>query len=148
MGSSGGAGGGTDGAGGTSVAAGGANDGAGGTSVAAGGANDAAGGAAGGLSATGTVAVGDDLDAWYANATVSYRNLLPVPGAFQVLQAEPIIEQLEIYDPGSLLRCEVQDDPAYREVVDAIGGVTWGYAVSILQDESQPRFLAGFPSYR
>ncbi len=123
--------------------AGGANDGADGGNDAAAGGNDAAGGVVGG----GTVTVGDDVDTWYADATVSHRNLLPVPGAAQVLQAEPIIEQLEIYDPGSLLRCEVQDDPAYREVVDAIGGVTWGYAVSILQDESQPRFQAGFPDY-
>ena len=109
----------------------------------AGGANDGAGGVVGG----GTVPVGDDVDTWYADATVSHRNLLPVPGAAEVLQAVPIVEQLEIYDPGSLLRCEVQDDPAYREVVDAIGGVTWGYAVGILQDESQPRFQAGFPDY-
>jgi hypothetical protein len=87
------------------------------------------------------------LDPWYAEATVSMRELLPVPSSSDVLRSGPIIEQLELYDPGSLLRCEVHDDPAYRDVVDAIGGVTWGYYVRVLEDESKPRFFAGFPDY-
>ena len=93
------------------------------------------------------VDVGGDPDNWFLESTISRRNLLPVPGSTDVLGAAPILEQLEIYDPGSLLRCEVNDDPAYREVVDSLGGVTWGYAVRILEDESKPIFQAGFPDY-
>jgi hypothetical protein len=44
-----------------------------------------------------------------------------------------------------LLRCEVQDDPGYRAAVDALGGVSWGYAVQLLDDHSQPEFRLGPP---
>ena len=48
-----------------------------------------------------------DLDAWYLDATISQRQLLPVPGADEVLSAFPLRAQLDVYDPGSLLRCQV-----------------------------------------
>lgn len=130
------------GAAGSVVGAGGAAGNAGSTASAGNAGSAASAGSAG--SATSAGAGGLAEDDWYLDATVSHRDLLPVPAASAVLQAMPIVEQLEIYDPGSLLRCDVQDDPAYREVVDSIGGVTWGYAVSLLEDESKPRFYAGF----
>jgi hypothetical protein len=85
---------------------------------------------------------GDD---WLRASTISLRNRLQVPGAGARLDAAQIVNQLQRYDPGSLLRCEVQDDPAYRAAVDALGGVHWGYAVQFLEDLSKPQFLAGPP---
>lgn len=83
--------------------------------------------------------------AWFADNTISQRNSISLPGAATNLSAEQIVTQLKVYDPGSLLRCAIHDDPAYRAVVDAVGGVTWGYQVNVLQDESKPQFMAGFP---
>lgn len=157
-----------DSTGGTQQATGGTQEAAGETQDATGGVGDGATGgttaqgmggstsASGGQSTggegsnTGGAAAGTagDLDEWYAAATVSKRNLLPVPAASTNLMAEPIRQQLEIYDPGSLLRCEVHDDAAYRELIDSLGGVTWGYPVTLLEDESKPRFQLGFPDER
>jgi hypothetical protein len=118
-----------------------------GTDSAAGSGNDGGGGADTSQAGASSVQPSGDLDAWFADATVSYRRSIPVPGPSTVLAAAPIVQQLKDYDPGSLLRCEVQDDPAYREVVDEIGGVIWGYSVGFLVDESQPQFQAGFLDY-
>ena len=85
-----------------------------------------AGGAAG--AATPPIAPGTDLS---------------IPARGQVLNAEALLDQLENYDPGSLLRCEVADDPAYRAAIDALGGVTWGYGIAVLEDQSKPRYQAG-----
>jgi hypothetical protein len=114
----------------------------------AGSGNDSGGGAKVSQAGAGSVQPEGDLDAWYADATVSHRKWIPVPGPSAILAAAPIVRQLKDYDPGSLLRCEVQDDPAYREVVDEIGGVIWGYSVGFLVDESQPQFQAGFLDYQ
>ena len=126
-----------DGSGGSTGGTGGAAIGTGGQTI----------GSAGSTPQAGATAIGGELDAWYANATVSKRRLLPVPSAYSALGAAPIRTQLQLYDPGSLIRCDVNDDPAYAAVVDALGGVTWGYAVSVLEDESKPRFQAGFQDY-
>ncbi len=138
-----------DGTGGTQQATGGGpgHETGGSTSATGGQATGGEGGASGSIGgAAGGTAV--ELDDWYAAATISRRNLMPVPAAYANLLAEPIRRQLEIYDPGSLLRCEVHDDADYREFIDSVGGVTWGYTVTILEDESQPRFQLGFPDQR
>jgi hypothetical protein len=66
-----------------------------------------------------------------------------VPAQGQVLSAQSLAAQLVSYDPGSLLRCDVASDPNYQAAIDTLGGVTWGYNVGILEDLSQPRYLAG-----
>lgn len=66
-----------------------------------------------------------------------------VPMQGQVLSAANLAQQLATYDPGSLLRCEVASDPSYQDAIDAVGGVTWGYGVGVLEDQSKPRYLAG-----
>jgi len=66
-----------------------------------------------------------------------------VPSQGQVLSATNLAAQLVAYDPGSLLRCEVADDPNYQSAIDALGGVTWGYSVGVLEDQSKPHYLAG-----
>ena len=66
-----------------------------------------------------------------------------VPGQGQVLSAQSLTAQLVAYDPGSLLRCDVASDPKYQAAIDTLGGVTWGYGVGVLEDQSQPRYLAG-----
>jgi hypothetical protein len=66
-----------------------------------------------------------------------------VPAQGQVLTAQGLAAQLVAYDPGSLIRCEVADDPNYKAAIDALGGVTWGYNIGVLEDQSQPHYLAG-----
>jgi len=66
-----------------------------------------------------------------------------VPFQGQVLSAQNLATQLGAYDPGSLLRCEVAQDSQYQDAIDALGGVTWGYGVGVLEDQSKPRYLAG-----
>jgi hypothetical protein len=66
-----------------------------------------------------------------------------VPSQGQVLSAKSLAQQLVSYDPGSLIRCDVTSDPAYQSAIDTLGGVTWGYSVGVLDDQSQPIYLAG-----
>ena len=80
---------------------------------------------------------------WFSAATASHRVALPVAGLGAVLNAQKLAEQLAGYDPGSLLRCAVADDAEYRAAIDALGGVTWGYGVQVLEDLSKPRFQSG-----
>lgn len=80
---------------------------------------------------------------WFKARTISLRERVVMPSAAARLSASEIVAQLKRYDPGSLLRCEVQDDPNYRAVVDALGGVSWGYNVQLLDDYSQPEFRLG-----
>jgi hypothetical protein len=68
---------------------------------------------------------------------------LSIPYRGQVLGAEALAAQLVAYDPGSLLRCDVADDPNYQTAIDELGGVTWGYNVGALEDQSKPRYFAG-----
>src|SRR5512133_1000995 len=84
-------------------------------------------------------------DAWFKENTISQRGTLSVPASSETLNAQRLISQLVAYDPGSEIRCAVADDPTYRAAIDAIGGVTWGYQVAVLEDESKPRLQAGFP---
>lgn len=84
-------------------------------------------------------------DAWFKENTVSKRGTLSVPAASEALTAQRLMSQLVTYDPGSEIRCAVADDPMYRAAIDTIGGVTWGYRVAVLEDESKPRLQAGFP---
>lgn len=81
---------------------------------------------------------------WFEKNTLSLRADLSLPYQGQVLDAEQLAEQLQGYDPGSLLRCAVSDDTNYRAAVDALGGVTWGYGVRLLEDLSKPRIVAGY----
>ncbi len=81
---------------------------------------------------------------WYLENTVSRRSLVEVPAASDVLAAEAIKEQLTRYDPGNLLRCEVEQDEAYQAVIDQLGGVSWGYNVRVLDDQSRPMFRRGY----
>lgn len=80
---------------------------------------------------------------WFERNTISHRVSLPMTGKGTILDAQTLVNQLAGYDPGSLLRCAVSDDPDYQEAIDAIGGVTWGYGVQVLEDQSKPRFQAG-----
>lgn len=83
-------------------------------------------------------------DAWLKGNTLSLRSDLPLPYQGQVLAAEVLSTQLAGYDPGSLLRCAVADDAAYRSAIDSLGGVAWGYGVSLLEDYSKPRLASGY----
>ena len=77
--------------------------------------------------------------------TVSQRVGLPLPSQNQRLDAATLAQQLAGYDPGSLLRCELGGQDAYAAVIDTLGGVRWGYSVSVLEDLSKPQFQSGFP---
>ncbi len=76
--------------------------------------------------------------------TVAQRVSLPLARKGAVLDAESLARQLAGYDPGSLLRCELGGQEAYAAAMDALGGVRWGYAVTVLEDHSKPKFQAGF----
>lgn len=80
---------------------------------------------------------------WLTQNTVALRKRVSVPSASERLLSDRINTQLKTYDPGSLLRCEVQDDPTYRAAIDALGGVSWGYPVRFLEDESRPNIRLG-----
>lgn len=80
---------------------------------------------------------------WFEQNTISRRVSLPMAGQGSILDAQTLVNQLAGYDPGSLLRCAVSDDPAYRQAIDDLGGVTWGYGIQVLEDQSKPRFQAG-----
>ncbi len=88
-----------------------------------------------------TMPVNED---WFKQNTVSLRVDLPLAYRGQVLNAQVLAEQLAGYDPGSLLRCAVADDNDYREAIDTLGGVSWGYAIGALEDQSKPRIYAGY----
>jgi hypothetical protein len=88
----------------------------------------------GGLSGAGGVPVAPGT-----NLSIPYRG--------QVLGAQALAAQLVVYDPGSLLRCGVADDPSYQTAIDELGGVTWGYNVGALEDQSKPRYLAGVEKF-
>ncbi len=80
---------------------------------------------------------------WFELNTASKRVSLPMAGQGTILDAQTLVNQLAGYDPGSLMRCAVSDDPAYRQAIDDLGGVTWGYRIQVLEDQSKPRFQAG-----
>jgi hypothetical protein len=80
---------------------------------------------------------------WLAQNSISLRVGLPLAGQNQVLGAQALATQLAGYDPGSLLRCELASQAALDAAIDKIGGVSWGYAVSRLEDLSKPRLLTG-----
>ena len=85
---------------------------------------------------------------WFGNNTISHRVDLPLAARGTTLHAQALVDQLAGYDPGSLLRCAVADSAAYRAAIDALGGVTWGYGVGVLEDLSKPRFQAGLLRYQ
>jgi hypothetical protein len=87
----------------------------------------------------------DTAQGWFAGNTIAHRGDLPVAALGATLDAQALANQLAGYDPGSLLRCAVSDDAAYQAAIDALGGVSWGYQVSVLDDLSKPRFQAGLP---
>jgi hypothetical protein len=80
-------------------------------------------------------------------STISKRVSLPLAAPGAVLKAEALAHQLAGYDPGSLLRCQLGGEDAFGAAVNLLGGVRWGYAVGALEDQSKPRFLAGFQTY-
>ncbi|MBN2529602.1 MAG: hypothetical protein JXR76_24650 [Deltaproteobacteria bacterium] len=77
--------------------------------------------------------------------TVALRGTLSVPDAFDRLSQQELVVQLPAYDPGSLLRCELNENDAYRSIVDTLGGVRWAYSVQMLDDASQPIYQKGLP---
>jgi|GEM_PF-2288126 hypothetical protein len=91
-----------------------------------------------------TTACGTSYDEnWYEENTISQRQLVEVPRYGQQLDAQAIKEKLKSYDPGSLMRCAVEDDEAYRTVADQLGGTSWGYSIQMLEDLSKPAFRSG-----
>ncbi len=82
---------------------------------------------------------------WVQASTVSRRVALPLAGQGALLMAQTLTTQLQGYDPGSLLRCDLAGQDAYDVAVDALGGVSWGYSVLPLEDQSKPIFMKGFP---
>ncbi|HET9957932.1 MAG TPA: hypothetical protein VFQ61_25715 [Polyangiaceae bacterium] len=135
-GASGGPGAGSGGSGATSGGGSGAKPGQGGSSGASTTGGTVTTGAEGGV---GNVAgeVGDP------NSALAAKIELPIPREGQVLTASTLANQLTHYDPGSLLRCSVAEDAKYRKAIDALGGVSWGYNITALEDSSKPRYLAG-----
>jgi hypothetical protein len=101
----------------------------------------------GGSSTTGGAGAGAGGGAGSGTPPIAPGTNLSIPARGQVLNAEALVDQLENYDPGSLLRCDVADDPAYRAAIDALGGVTWGYAIGVLEDQSKPRYQAGVQKF-
>lgn len=85
----------------------------------------------------------DEASEFLQASTVSLRVDLPVAAQGQILAAEVLATQLEGYDPGSLIRCELGNQESYDATIDTIGGVRWGYGISTLEDQSQPRLYAG-----
>ncbi|HXS16930.1 MAG TPA: hypothetical protein VN764_07065, partial [Polyangiaceae bacterium] len=85
----------------------------------------------------------DDRADWFLKQTVALRGSLSIPGANTWLTAAQFAPQLVEYDPGSTARCAVEDDSTYAELLDTLGGVRWGYGVSVLPDTSKPEFLSG-----
>ncbi len=80
---------------------------------------------------------------WFADQTVALRGTLSIPLESAWLSAAVLAPQLEEYDPGATARCAVEDDANYAQLLDELGGVRWGYGVSVLQDASKPNFLLG-----
>lgn len=105
----------------------------GGGSGVTGGASNAGAPASGGNSNAGAPAAGGNASG--ADFPIPYRG--------QVMSAQALAQQLAGYDPGSLLRCDVASDASYQAAIDALGGVSWGYGVSIIEDQSKPRYQAG-----
>lgn len=81
----------------------------------------------------------------FLQQTVALRGTLSVPVASDRLSQQELVEQLPSYDPGSLLRCGLNENEQYRAAVDALGGIRWDYKVPILDDSSQPIFQKGLP---
>ena len=88
--------------------------------------------------------IGEDTQAWFAAQTIAVRSTLSIPGGHEWLLAQPLAVQLQEYDPGSTVRCAVENDPAYAAVIDELGGVQWKYQVRVLPDTSKPIFKLGF----
>jgi hypothetical protein len=86
----------------------------------------------------------EESAAFLQASTVSQRVGLPLSAQHQILDAQALANQLDGYDPGSLLRCELLGQGAYEAAVDQLGGVSWGYSVGKLEDQSKPRLMAGF----
>ena len=82
---------------------------------------------------------------YFLDETVSMRGGLTCPDANTWLTQEQLTVQLPQYDPGSLLRCGLNDNEDYRKVARALGGIRWGYSVSLLEDTSKPFFQKGLP---
>lgn len=85
----------------------------------------------------------EDRVAWFTKQTVALRGTLSIPSANTWLTAEQLAPQLEEYDPGSTARCAVEEDAQYARLLDELGGVRWGYGVTVLPDASKPEFLKG-----
>lgn len=86
---------------------------------------------------------GDDRADWFLKQTVALRGSLSVPSANAWLTAAQLAPQLVEYDPGSTARCAVEEDSSYATLLDELGGVRWGYGVTVLPDTSKPEFLSG-----
>ena len=119
----------------------------GGSAGAAGGegarAGDTATGGAGAGTSGGAAGAGTGGLLGAAGVPVAPAVGLAIPYRGQVLGAQTLAAQLVTYDPGSLLRCDVANDADYQAAIDELGGVTWGYGVSALENQSKPRYLAG-----
>lgn len=89
----------------------------------------------------------DDRGAWFDEQTIALRGTLSIPAANTWLMAQQLAPQLEQYDPGSTARCAVEEDASYAKVLDELGGVRWGYGVSVLPDASKPEFYQGLHEY-
>ncbi|MBN2717770.1 MAG: hypothetical protein JXX14_18115 [Deltaproteobacteria bacterium] len=87
----------------------------------------------------------DPARAYLLEETVALRAALSWPDANVWLSQEQLSVQLPEYDPGSLLRCGLNDNADYRAVVEELGGIRWGYAVAMLEDNSKPIFQNGLP---
>ncbi len=85
-----------------------------------------------------------DDPAFFATSTVSQRVNLPLAARGSMLDARALAQQVEGYDPASLLRCELTGAAAYDAVVDDLGGVRWGHHIRALEDQSKPDIRAGF----
>lgn len=79
------------------------------------------------------------------NQTIALRGDLSVPKSSDRLNQQELMAQLPQFDPGSLLRCGLNDNDNYRATVAQLGGVRWNYSVSMLQDNSKPIFQKGLP---
>ena len=120
-----------------------------GGAVGSGGSGAGAGGATstGGAGSGGATPAGQTVD--NADYTVSYRSAVRVPGDGTVMAAQAFVDQVNLLDPISAIRCPVSNAAAIQTAADALGGITWTHPLTLQKDQSLPPLFQGLlPPFR
>jgi hypothetical protein len=70
--------------------------------------------------------------------TVSYRNKVRLPSSGKEMQANEFAAQLKARDPIAPIRCPGEESPAYQDITQFLGGISWSHPVSIIKDSAYP----------